>query len=369
MKFNRLFLLALFALLTLALSACGAPPSTNWPGLSTDGNVIYLSANSHVYFVQAQNGTEVTANLAGKVTPLRFPLEFDGRMSFYAPPALGPDGLFIVGSASSTGHALYAAQAADASILWAFEGTKPWLAGALLLGDSVFAPAGDGHLYAFDLNGGKRWERKLSEHALWTSPVTDGRYLYLATLDHMLYCLDPQTGETRWKRDLENGVIGAPTLADGILYLGNLSGNLYAIQTADGSIKWVQTLEGSIWGSPALQEGTLYIGTVFGRSGKFYALNAADGSIRWFRDEEGSIVAGPLALSGQVIYVTEAGRVQSLDLNGAPRWQDNFDRNKIYTPPLRVNDDMIVVAPMGSQFLMVAYDRNGAKKWTFTPSQ
>ncbi|MCS6994043.1 MAG: PQQ-binding-like beta-propeller repeat protein [Anaerolineales bacterium] len=368
MKFNRMFLFALFILLTLALSACGAPPATNWPGLSTDGNLIYLSANSHVYLVQAQNGTETTVNLSGKVTPLRFPLEFDGRMSFYAPVALAPQGVFIVGSASSTGHALYAAQASNASIVWAFEGTKPWLAGPLLLGETVFAPAGDGYLYAFDLNGGKRWEKKLSEHALWTSPVTDGEHLYLATLDHMLYCLDPQSGDILWSKDLENGIIGAPALSEGVLYLGTLSGNLYAIQAADGNVKWVKTLEGSIWGTPGLRDETLYVGTVFGRSGKFYALEAATGDVKWFRDEEGSIVAGPLVLDEQVIYVTEMGRVQSLDLNGAPQWQDNFEKNKIYTPPLLVND-MIVVAPMGSQFLMVAYDRNGAKKWTFTPAQ
>ncbi|PWH15188.1 MAG: hypothetical protein DDG60_06100 [Anaerolineae bacterium] len=368
MKFNRLLLFVLFMLLTLALSACGAPPATNWPGLSTDGDKIYLSSSSHVYIVQAQTGTELTANLSGKVMPLRFPLEFDGRMSFYAPPALAPNDLFIVGSASSTGHALYAVNASQAAIVWSFEGTKPWLAGPLLFNDTVFAPAGDGYLYAFDLTGSQRWAKKLSEHALWTAPVTDGTNVYLATLDHMLYCLDPKTGETLWSKDLENGIIGAPALVDGILYIGTLSGKLHAIEAATGNLKWVKTLEGGIWGTPGLRDGTLYIGTVFGHAGKFYALDAATGEVQWFRDEEGAIVAGPLVLAEQIVYVTELGRVQSLDLSGAPKWQDNFEKNKIYTAPLLVND-MIVVAPMGSQFLMVAYDQNGAKKWTFTPAR
>ena len=46
----------------------------------------------------------------------------------------------------------------------------------------------------------------------------------------------------------------------------------------------------------------------------------------------------------------------------------DFPKNKIYTPPLLVGD-LIVVAPMGSSFLMVAYDANGAQKWQFTPAK
>ncbi len=368
MKFNRMFLFALLALLTLSLSACGAAPATNWPGMSTDGELIYLASNSHVYIVQAQNGSEATANISGKVTPLRFPLETDPKMSFYAPPALTSDGLMVIGSAAHDGHALYTTDTSTGSIRWSFENTKPWLGGALILDDAIFAPSGDGTLYSFDMSGSKRWEKSLSKHALWTTPVSDGKYIYLATLDHKLYCLAPDSGNIIWSKELDNGMVGAPAIVDGVLYVGTLYGNLYAIDASNGNTNWVRSLEGSIWGTPGFNEGSLYIGTVFGKAGKFYALDAATGAVKWFRDEEGSIVAGPLVVDTQVIYVTEHGRIQSLDLSGAPQWQDNFDRNKIFTAPLLV-DGKIVIAPMGSQFLMVAYDLNGAKKWTFTPAK
>lgn len=369
MKFNRLFLFALLAILTVLLSACGAPPATNWPGMSTDGDLIYLASNSHVYVAQAQNGTEVTANITGKISPLRFPSAYDAEMSFYAPPALTQNGFFAIGSASTTGHAFYFADAATGNIKWSLEETeKPWLAGALILDDVIYAPSGDGTLYAFRIDGQKRWAKNLSKHALWTMPVSDGKYIYLATLDHMLYAITPESGAIAWEKKLDNGIIGAPAIIENTLYVGTLSGNLYSIDTSNGSSNWMISLEGSIWGTPGFGDGTLYIGTVLGRTGKFYALDTVSGSIKWFRDEEGSIVAGPLVLDQQVIYVTEMGRVQSLDISGAPKWQDSFDKNKIYTTPLLV-DEMIVVAPMGSQFLMVAYDLNGAKKWTFTPSK
>ncbi len=369
MKFNRMFLFALLATLTVLLSACAAPPATNWPGLSTDGELIYFASNSHVYIVQSQSGTEATANISGQISPLRFPLEADAKMSFYAPPALTADGLFVVGSAASSGHALYAADASTGSIRWSFETAKPWLGGALIVDDAIFAPSGDGTLYSFDMAGNKGWEKNLSKHALWTTPVSDGTSIYLATLDHMLYAIDAASGTVAWEKELDNGIIGSPAIVEDTLYVGTLSGNLYSIDTSDGSSNWMKPLEGSIWGTPGFGDGTLYIGTVFGRTGKFYALEAATGAVKWFKDEEGSIVAGPLVLEQQVIYVTELGRVQSLDTtSGAPKWQDNFDKNKIYTAPLLV-DETIVIAPMGSQFLMVAYDVNGAKKWTFTPAK
>lgn len=371
MKFNRLFMFALLATLTFVLSACGAPPATNWPGMSTDGKLIYLADGRHVYSVKAETGAEATTTIETQITPLRFPLQADNKMSFYAVPALAPDGTLVVGNAASGYHELYAIDAATSNVKWSYvDARKPWLGGALILNESVFAPAGDGKLYAFSLSGQKLWDLALSEHALWTSPITDGVNLFVATLNHDLYCISPESGQIIWQVELDNGIIGHPAFVDGVLYLGTLSGNIYALNSSDGSQVWVQRLEGNIWGTPGVapESRTLYIGTVSGTAGKFYALNMENGQVIWSRDDEGSIIAGPLVLADQVVYVTEQGRVQSLDLSGAPKWQDNFDRNKIYTTPLQVND-LIVVAPMGSQFLMVAYDVNGAKKWTFTPTK
>jgi outer membrane protein assembly factor BamB len=370
MKFNRIFFFApLMALLAFSLSACGTPPATNWPGMSTDGEIVYLADGSHVYNVQVSNGGEVSATIEGKVTPLRFPVEANNRMIFYAPPALTPDEIFFVGNAAPSDHFLYAVDAATGNIKWSFETKQPWLAGVLVLGDKVFAPAGDGTLYAFNLSGEKLWEKPLSEHALWSPPVTDGTSIYLVTLDHKIYCINPVPGDVVWQVELDNGIIGHPAIANNTLYVGTLSGNLYALNAASGSQVWKKTLDGSIWGTPAVEAGVLYIGTVYGAAGKAYALNAETGQAIWSMDEEGSIVAGPLVVSGQVIFVTETGRVQARNAEtGAPAWQYDFPKNKIYTPPLLAGD-LIVVAPMGSQFLLAAFDFNGAQKWTFTPAK
>jgi outer membrane protein assembly factor BamB len=372
MKFNRLIFFALLVILSFALSACGSAPATNWPGLATDGKTIYLADGRHVYSVQPETGTDLTIPVEGVNSPLRFPLQPDSKMSFYAVPALSADGTtLVIGNAAPGYHTLYAVDTVTGSIKWPFEGSnKPWLGGALIVNQTVIAPGGDGKLYAFDLSGKKLWEQTLSEHALWTMPVSDGTNVYVATLNHEIFAFNPASKEPLWKIELDNGIIGHPAILNGVLYVGTLSGNLYALNAENGSQIWKQTLEGNIWGTPGLDADgkTLYIGTVFGIAGKFYALEAQSGQIIWSKDEEGSIIAGPLVTADQIIYVTELGRVQSVDKNGAARWLADFPKNKIYTSPLLVGD-LIVVAPMGSQFMLAAYDINGAQKWTFTPAK
>ncbi len=379
MKFNRLSFFALLLSLTALLSACGAPPATNWPGMATDGEVIYLASGSHVYSVQVRDGAEVKATVSGAVIPLRFPVEPDSKMSFYATPAITSNGMLIIGSAAASDHALYAANIATSSIQWSLENKTPWLGGAIILNDIIYAPAGDGSLYARKMDGSEYWTRKFSDHALWTTPTTDGKNIFLVTLDHMLYCINPITGDTLWKKELDNGVIGTPALLNEVLYVGTLSGNLYAYRL-DGLPAWEQNpvkLTGSIWGTPGVdaQSNLLYVGTVDGIKGNLYAVNAENGEVTLLKatsSEEGSIVAGPLVTADEIIFVTDQGRVQALDKTGNPTWWATFQKNKIYTTPMLVGD-LVVVAPMGSQFLLAAFVPNGTgeklPKWTFTPSK
>jgi eukaryotic-like serine/threonine-protein kinase len=366
MKFNRVFFFVLVATLAVFLSACGAAPANNWPGVASDGSHVYLADGQYVYKVLLSDGTEVSTQTADGPAPARFPLKADGSKSFYAVPAFTSDGQLVIGSAATSDHTFYSIDPATNTVKWTFPGLKsPWLAGALALNNIIYAPSGDGKLYGFSLSGEKLWEFAASDHSLWTAPVSDGKLVYLATLDHEVYAINAE-GKKTWSAKLDNGIIGAPSIADGTLFVGTLSGNLYALNTADGSQKWVKMLDGGIWGTPATDGENVYVGTVKGTAGKFYIINAANGQIVFSKDDEGSIAAGPLVTADQVVYVTEAGRIQSLDKNGAPKWQALIENAKLYTTPLLAGD-VILIAPMNAKFLLAAYDLNGAQKWTFSP--
>jgi outer membrane protein assembly factor BamB len=71
-------------------------------------------------------------------------------------------------------------------------------------------------------------------------------------------------------------------------------------------------------------------------------------------------------LEDQIVYVTEAGHVQSLKKDGSNNWQVAIDGAKIYTAPILAGD-AIIVAPMQAQFILAAYAPNGVQKWTFSP--
>jgi outer membrane protein assembly factor BamB len=366
MKFNRLVFFVLVAALAVLLTACGTAPATNWPGIVSDGTHLYLADGSYVYNVNLSDGTEVSMQTADGPVPARFPVKAEGTKSFYAVPALTADGQLVIGSAAQSEHTLYSIDPVTGAVKWTFPGlNSPWLAGALVLNDTVYAPAGDGKLYAFSLTGVKKWDFAAAEHPLWTTPVTDGKLIFLATLNHEVYAISPE-GKKVWSLALDNGIIGTPLVSNDVIYVGTLSGNLYALKASTGAQLWVKTLEGGIWGTPATDGKKVYVGTVLGTTGKFYAVDASTGQIAWQKDEDGSITAGPLVTPDQVIYVTELGRIQSVDkVAGAPKWQDTIENAKLYTAPLLAGD-LIVIAPMNAKFLLAAYDLNGAQKWTFT---
>ncbi len=366
MKFNRVLFFVLVASLAVLLSACGAPPATNWPGMASDGSHVYLADGQYVYKVLLSDGTEAITQTADGTVPARFPLKAEGSKSFYAAPALTSDGQLVIGSAAQSEHTLYSVDLSNGAVKWTYTGLKnPWLAGALALDDTIFAPAGDGKLYGFSLTGQKLWEFPASKHSLWTTPVTDGKLVFLATLDHEVFAVNSR-GQKVWSAELDNGMIGSPSVLDGTLYIGTLSGNLYALDAATGSQKWVKMLEGGIWGTPASDGTNVYVGTVYARAGKFYIISAANGQVVASKDVEGSIAAGPLVTADQVVYVTEAGQIQALDKTGTAKWQAVIENAKLYTTPLLAGD-LILIAPMNAKFLLAAYDLNGAQKWTFSP--
>ncbi|HEY3311497.1 MAG TPA: PQQ-binding-like beta-propeller repeat protein [Anaerolineales bacterium] len=367
MKFNRVFFFVLVASLAVLLTACGAAPATNWPGLAADGTHAYLADGQYVYNLQLSDGSEVTTQTADGPVPARFPLKAEGTKSFYAPPALSADGQLLIGSAAASEHTFYSVDPLTSAIKWKWsypELKNPWLAGALVLNDVVYAPSGDGNLYAFGVNGQKLWEFRASEHGLWTKPASDGKLIYVVSLDHVVFAIGTD-GKKVWSQKLDNGIVGSPGILDGTLYVGTLSGNLYALDSATGNQKWVKMLDGGIWGTPVSDGTNVYVGTVLNKAGKFFALNASTGQVAWSKDDEGSITAGPLVNADQIIYVTEAGKIQALDKNGSPKWQSIIENAKLYTPPVLAGD-LILIAPMNAKFLLAAYDLNGAQKWTFT---
>jgi len=361
-KFALVMMILLGAVL---LSACAGGPvhGSTWPGVATDGNIVYL-ADGSVYAVSLGDGRELW----------RYP--GSTKLTFYAPPAITPDGLVIIGSAG-TDHNLIALNPNDINPetnapieAWTFTGaTDRWVAKPLMINNKLFAVNADGNLYILDLQDGRTVKEatvvKLGGR-LWAQPITDGERVYITSLDHSVIAVDANTYDILWHENLGGAVPGSTVLGeDGMLYVGSLASQLERFDPATGNHQSVLDAENWVWSTPALDGDTLYFGDV---DGNFYSYNTSTGSLNWKPVKpDGAITASPLVQNDHILLATESGSLIALGRDGKTLWKEEIG-GKIYTTPVAVSN-LTIVAPLETEFFLAALDANGRQVWTFTPQK
>lgn len=347
-------------MIALLISACSESVTTasSWPGITTDDQTAYVAYNQQVYAIQLQNGS----------LKWQFPQEPSNTAAFYADPALTPDGQLIVGGYN---HVLYSLNPENGAVNWEFsEAQNRFIAAPLVYEESIYVPAADETLYALTLDGQLRWKFTTDEES-WAQPVADGncRCLFLPSLDHHIYAISLEDGSQIWQTESLNGaIVGTPALsADNILYAGTFSSAIIAIDAATGKTIWRAPTEGWVWSGPTLVDNRLYVGDL---SGYLYALNTSDGSKIWELTPEqldGQIVGSPLVVDDSIYITTENGTLYNLSLDGNINWSQVVG-GKLYTSP-RLAGELILVAPVQAEGLLIAYSKEGVKQWSYTPEK
>lgn len=366
---KKIFLVSLVLFGAVLLSACtGAVQANTWPGLTADENTAYLSNINFVYGVNLKDGSEVW----------RFSDEDDNKALYYAMPVITPDGLLIVGSASGK-YNLYAIDPQDIikgektnspAKAWTFTGADgPWVAAPLVVGDLLFAPNSDGNLYVLDLSDGQSQKQpvKVVELGgqLWGQPVTDGEQVFVTSLDHSVFAVDVETYNVTWHTDMSAAIPGGATIgSDGTLYVGSLASQLEQIDPETGKHQPVLDAKDWIWSAPAISGDSLYFGDV---SGNFYSFNSADAKLDWSIQPDGPITAGALFHNDLIVIATESGWIYAVDKDGNEKWSDEVG-GKIYTTPVAVGD-LTLIAPLETEFPLVALHSDGSPGWKFVPEK
>jgi outer membrane protein assembly factor BamB len=357
------------------LSACagGAVRGTTWPGLTADENNAYLADLTLVYGVNLKDGKEVW----------RFSDKDDNKAQFYATPVITSDGMVIVGSAASK-HILYALNPGDLladgnfkspAVEWTFTGaTGSWVAAPLIVNDKLFAPNGDGNVYVFDLTDGQSQKQpvKVVELGgrLWAQPATDGKRVYVSSLDHSIYAIDVETYAVAWNQDISAAIPGAPAIGpDGMLYVGSLASQLERFDPATGEHSSILDAKDWIWSTPVFDGDTLYFGDL---QGNFYSLDTVNNALNWTIQPDGAITASAILQNDHLLLATESGNLYAIDKDGQTLWfeeiRDANTTGKLYTTPVTAGD-LILVAPLETEFFLTALDSNGRTVWTFIPER
>jgi outer membrane protein assembly factor BamB len=367
---KKLLFISMVLLGAVLLSSCatGAFHGTTWAGLAVDENTAYLADASLVYGISLSDGRELW----------RFLDKEDNKAQFYANPTITTDGLVIIGSAGGT-HILYALDPSDISTEneikspateWTFTGAKgPWTASSLVVGDLLFAPNSDGNLYILNLQDGQSQKQavKVVELGgrLWAQPATDGERVFVTSLDHSIYAVDIETYDVVWHEDLEAAIPGSPVIgSDGMLYVSSLASQLERFDPVTGEHGPVLDTKNWVWNTPALDGDALFFGDL---DGNFYSFNTSTGGLNWSIQPDGAITAGALLQNDHLLLATESGNIYAIDKDGKTLWFEEVG-GKIYTTPVASND-LILVAPLETEFYLAALDSNGRQVWTFTPEK
>ena len=164
------------------------------------------------------------------------------------------------------------------------------------------------------------------EGAVVAPPVIAGGRLYLGAFDRAFYSVSLDTGASE-KLFTSNGWFWGAAVTDGkMLYIPSMDGNVYAYDSAARRVAWSYpgNDEGEpVLGSPVLSGDELVYAS---DSGIMVVLDAQTGNRRWDR-RVGNDVRAPLASEGRVVFLHSLDEtVTAVDLDTKQlAWERNLD--------------------------------------------
>ena len=360
MKLKFLFLTTILFITATFLSACagGATVASSWPGLVVDTDTAYVANNRFVHAINLANGSQ----------KWQYPAEPDNKFSVFADPAITSDGQLIVGGYNKI---LYSLNPATGQLNWQFtDATNNYIAPPLATNKGIFAANADNNVYALNSSGTLVWTSTF-EDEVWAQPLADQDCdcLYLSSMGHTVFSLNPDDGSIIWQsEELGGSVVGVPVLSpEKVLYVGTFGSEIIALNAQNGEEIWGVPTEDMIWSGPTLIEDRLYFGD---KSGNFYAFSAKDGSTIWkitSDNLDGPIIGSPLVDGDTIYFGTEDGTLFALDTSGNVKWKQTVG-GPIYPTP-RLAGDLILVAPMKVDELLIAFTKDGTRQWSFVPAK
>lgn len=352
MKIKTLLVIVTVLTLGLLLTSCtSAGTAVNtWTGAAIGDSVVYYSSGAQVYAFR-DSGTNYTLAWT-------YPEKASGTRLFMAEPLIVGEQLIL----GDYGFLLSSVSTRDGAENWQFDGASGrYIDTPLLEGDWLIAPNADSNVYALDLEGNLAWTFT-KDGAFWAQPATDGKTVFVPSLNHMIYGINLTNGNQLWETDLLAPVSARPLYDDGIVYVGNLVGDFFALDATTGKIIWSQKVAGGIWAKPILTDGKLYFGD---QSGMVNILSSEDGKLIQSMDAGSPVVGSGALLPDGIAFGTEIGKIVLYDLDGKSRPLMTLESGSIYSN-LVVNGERLVVLAYKSDKPLIALDLNGNEAWFFS---
>ncbi len=192
------------------------------------------------------------------------------------------------------------------------------------------------------------WHKAL-KGGIYSTPVTDGKNLFIGDDVGVMYSLDKKTGTTNWTFDTGMRIVGSPAVSNGVVVFGSANYNIYGLDAKTGEVLWKHTTEQAVMGATTIHEGVAYIG---GGDGKMYAIDIHTGVVKWTFDElKNYVLTRPLVYNDKLYFGTWDTYFYALRItDGSLVWKwSNGKSNPKLSPasvwPVAANGKVFITAP------------------------
>lgn len=242
-----------------------------------------------------------------------------------------------------------------------------WL--SLPYGKKEYGPSDEELRPDFSVNNEYKQVRRVWHKALkggiYSTPVSDGKSLFIGDDVGVMYSLDLKTGKTNWTFDTGMRIVGSPAVSDGVVVFGSANYNIYGLDYKTGKELWHITTNQAVMGAATIHDGVAYIG---GGDGRMFAINIHSGEVKWSFDElKNYVLTRPLVYSNKLYFGTWDTNFYALNLaDGSVAWKwSNGKSNPKLSPasvwPVAANGKVFITAP--DRYFTCLDAETGAEVW------
>ena len=247
------------------------------------------------------------------------------------------------------------------------EPAQQWL--SLPFEEKKYGPSNQELRPDFTINQEYANVKRVWHHALkggiYSTPVTDGKDLFIGDDVGCMYSLNLKSGKTNWTFDTGMRIVGSPAVSEGVVVFGSANYNIYGLDTKTGRELWHITTNQAVMGAATIDNGIAYIG---GGDGRMFAIDIHTGTIKWSVDElKNYVLSRPLVYNQKLYFGTWDTYFYALNLaDGSLVWKwNNGNGNPKLSPasvwPVAANGKIFITAP--DRYFTCLDSETGAQVW------
>lgn len=228
---------------------------------------------------------------------------------------------------------------------------KHWL--SLPFGKKEYGPSNAELRPNFDVNKEYTQVQRIWHKALrggiYSSPVTDGKSLFIGDDVGVMYSLNLKTGKTNWTFDTGMRIVGSPAISENVVVFGSANYNIYGLDAKTGKEIWHITTKQAVMGAATIHDGIAYIG---GGDGRMFAIHIHTGEVKWSFDElKNYVLTRPLVYKDKLYFGCWDTHFYALNLaDGSLVWKwNNGNGNPKLSPasvwPVATDGKIFITAP------------------------